>query len=333
MNLAEAVRDGLAQLFEQRPASPDKRKRPGKQEPTAKEGPFNEDQRSWLEETMMGFGGVIAAQSERRFSAIEKRLGEAAAAAEVAAGGATKALELCQKIGTASSNHDARIGALEAEAQASTGRQGEVVAKIVELERAMKELKDSAAAAPSAPPVAGESTRANEAQAPTLTARCGALGWDTDKAELSKRWDEVATKAGIDPGSWDVAVPVVGRSGKGSAMEILFKHQPGLEAARLKVRRAEVVFGEGRPVWLDRKRSEQDQRMVANLHKMRDYIRDGLGAEQAQHVAVNTGRREITAAGQRLCSLHGSKVVWTTQGQAQVTGETRGLCEEIARFG
>jgi hypothetical protein len=139
-------------------------------------------------------------------------------------------------------------------------------------------------------------------------ARIGSLGWDTEKKILHERAQKVLIDAGVDPQAYTALVLVCGRSGKGSAAELVFRTPAGLQAARLQVRSLNREFDVGKPCWLDAKKERAELRPARIIHRIAQVLQElENGRDDKGEVKKDTIGKIVSVGGHRACfTLHGS---------------------------
>jgi hypothetical protein len=143
-------------------------------------------------------------------------------------------------------------------------------------------------------------------------ARIGSLGWDTEKKVLQERALAVLKDAGVDPQTYTALVPVCGRSGKGSAAELLFRTPAGLQAARLQVRSLGREFDAGKPSWLDAKKERAELKPARVIHRIAEVLQEfENNRDDKGEVKKDTIGKTVSVSGHRACFTLNGSLKWS----------------------
>lgn len=137
-------------------------------------------------------------------------------------------------------------------------------------------------------------------QAPRLLARIGNLGWDTHADILVQRASSLLESAGVPHEAVTAMVPVTGRAGTGSACEAMFVNETELLAAKMKIRGNKTNWVDGKPAWLDYKKSMEELAPARTIHRCAELVQDvELRRPDRGDVVKNAGAKLVTVNHQR----------------------------------
>lgn len=259
--LGDAVRASLATwLSPASKESPEKKSRGDKdgtaQSSRARSGstpmPFTAPQAAWLQGALVDTLATFGEHVETRVDKACEVAAAAALRAQAAEDAAAAALRVAQE-----SKDAAELTRCCGE---SLGEQLSTLQKEVEQLR-VDALRPSSAS-PSVPPPADAATALQR-----RTTRMGNLGWDTPARELEERAKQCLAAAGVPPEAIVALAAVAGRSGSGSAAQIIFLDDAAAATAIVAVRGLRRQFCDGRFVWLDVQRSPAQQQLVRVFYR------------------------------------------------------------------
>lgn len=256
----------------------------------------------WLERALQSSLAAFGQQVHARVAAVESQVQAAAARADTAAqvaesahAAATHATQQSEGAVAAAARVDASMDTLR-----------------TDLEALRLELWTH---------VAGQRAGGSDSQPSTLVARLANLGWDDAGDVLLRRADEVLAAARVPREAISALSAVVGLQQLGSACE----------GARVAVRGLRMAFGNGRPVWLDRKQSAADQRTVRAVHRAYEVLADVEATMQPSlPVVKDVPARSILAGRQRVLFVSRGDVQWTRYGASRYDEEDRRLVAAFA---
>lgn len=148
-----------------------------------------------------------------------------------------------------------------------------------------------------------------------LTARIANLGWDDAIEQLVLLPREILALAKIDSTTHGPVVPITNRVGVGSAVEVHFKTQADLAAARVAVRALRKEYAAGRTVWLDRWQSAAEAAAAKAVHRLADALKD-IEQEKSQPAAVakDMPSRSVLVSQTRIAFVSSGEVHRTAAG-------------------
>lgn len=137
--------------------------------------------------------------------------------------------------------------------------------------------------------------------------RMGNLGWDTPEDILKQHCDEVVEMLGIRDKLEVDFQPVVGRNGTGSCAEGFVRNSDDVEPYKIRLRGLRKAFEEGRPVWIDHKKTREQLRPARTIHRGAECLEDlERSRPDAAKVVKDLARRQLL--------VNGSKAFWLCEG-------------------
>ena len=165
-----------------------------------------------------------------------------------------------------------------------------------------------------------------------VLARMGNIGWDIEEGQLLDAARAHLLTAGVEPGDWTHPSAVVGRDRKGSAVDMMFKSLAKLTLASQAVKASNMTGMSGRRVYLEKKRSEQQNAEAKSVHRMFDAITE-LYDEKGWDTKVlskSMGAMTISVQGSRFIARAAGKWHWTRKAKQSLTEAERAALEEEA---
>lgn len=132
-------------------------------------------------------------------------------------------------------------------------------------------------------------------------------GWDTPEDILKQRCDEVVEMLGIRDKLEVDFQPVVGRNGTGNCAEGFFRNSDDVEPYKIRLRGLRKAFEEGRPVWIDHKKTREQLRPARTIHR---------GAECLEYLERSRpdAAKVVKDLARRQLLVNGSKAFWLCEG-------------------
>lgn len=263
----------------------------------------------WLQNALRVTFKAFGEEVDQRFNLVESRV----EALEGTTGEVAKKLTAhrgaLEEAGARLKKAEEAIEALKknpAPPDAQTSEASQVLEKRVQdIEARMKRDQQMPGAGSSSDPPPSRPT----AQDRTL-ARVGNLGWDSDGPELAKRFKELLAKTGIPEDSCVWAAPIVGRSGKGSAMQVQFADATTVDRLRAACRAARVTYGGDRFVWCDVQRTPEELRPAKLVHRVAEVLADFEKGKQdgGLQVEKHMYTKTVTLGGDRVAYILAGKL-------------------------
>ena len=155
----------------------------------------------------------------------------------------------------------------------------------------------------------------------------GNLGWDTPAEELLSRAKEALRIAQIAETEYSMLQPM---RAPGSACSLRFNESSDLDDARKKVRSIVKSYRQdGKPVWLDRQKSEQELRPGRQLNKSVALVKEHLESIGSTAIASadHRGIKKVLVSGVIVATVTRAGLVWKTEASAHIAQDVR---EEIS---